>query len=285
MEYQVIVDELSRVPGVVALALGGSQSSGTASEGSDHDIGVYYDPERLDVSALGAAVTRLDDASREGVLNPPGAWGPWINGGAWLTIHGEMVDILLKDAPRVAQVLKDCVRGVVSIDYQCGHPFGFLNTIYAAETHYAKPLWQDATAPLDALKRMLGGYPPKMKAALIQRLLWEAGFSIECTRKAARKGDINYLMGGVFRAATAWALVVHALNEVHWMNEKGAMKRLDDLAIAPRDLRERIERVYAAAAQGFSEGALAEMDALQAEMSRLSAKFDVPDSGIRSHND
>lgn len=281
MDYAVIIDALSRVPGVTALALGGSQASGTAAAGSDHDIGVYYDPGRLDLAALGEAVSALDDACKPGLLNPPGAWGPWVNGGAWLTHAGEPVDLLLKDVPRIEAVLDDCVRGHVTVDFQCGHPFGYLNTFYAAETHYAVPLWQDPSAPLSALKRRLGGFPARMKEALVARFLWEAGFSIECTRKAARKGDVNYTLGSAFRTATSWALVLHALNEVHWMNEKGAMKRIEGFAVAPLSFHSRVQRMYALAATGEPDAALLELDALHREMAALAERFAVPDSSIR----
>ncbi len=284
MDYTTIVDALARVKGVGAVALGGSQSNGSAGPGSDHDIGVYYGPEPLDVDALDRVLTHLDDGHRDGLLNPPGAWGPWINGGAWLTVSGEPVDILLRDVPHVARVLDDCVRGSITIDYQCGHPFGFVNAIYAAETHYTKPLWQSDSAPLNALKGALhreGDYPPGMKAAIVQKFMWEAWFSLECTRKAARKGDVLYTAGSVFRAACAWAQVVYALNEVYLMNEKGALARANGFALAPRNMRERIERVYALVGQGDAEQALALMDALQEEMRALARPFDVAEGGIR----
>lgn len=113
----------------------------------------------------------LDDRHRENLLNPPGEWGPWINGGSWLTIDGTPVDILLRETGRVEAVLKDCLSGRITIDYQCGHPFGFVNVIYAAETHYCMPLWQDEAKALDKLKDLLhseGEYSPRMREAQIK---------------------------------------------------------------------------------------------------------------------
>ncbi|SHN52385.1 hypothetical protein [Desulfitobacterium chlororespirans] len=49
---------------------------------------------------------------------PPGQWGPWINGGGWITFQGMPVDILLYDVVRVEAVLQDCIEGKVTSDYQ-----------------------------------------------------------------------------------------------------------------------------------------------------------------------
>ena len=50
---QRIVPVLAEVPGVAAIALGGSRARGTATETSDYDIGLYYSAERpLDTNRL-----------------------------------------------------------------------------------------------------------------------------------------------------------------------------------------------------------------------------------------
>src|SRR5689334_14901035 len=131
MDMEKIITVLSSVPGVSAIALGGSQSRNEADVNSDYDFGLYYNKATLDLIALGDSLKSLDDRQRDNLLHPPGEWGPWINGGSWLTVDGTPVDILLRDIDRVSAVLKDCLTGKIAIDYQCGHPFGFVNTIYA----------------------------------------------------------------------------------------------------------------------------------------------------------
>ncbi len=39
------VEALRSVPGLAALVLGGSRSRGAAGPASDHDLGLYYEPE------------------------------------------------------------------------------------------------------------------------------------------------------------------------------------------------------------------------------------------------
>src|SRR4051812_34254341 len=84
-----LADSLARIPGVEAVALGGSRAAGTAGEDSDWDFGLYYRGalEADDVRALGF----------DGTVVGPGEWGRIMNGGAWLTIDGQRVDLLYRD--------------------------------------------------------------------------------------------------------------------------------------------------------------------------------------------
>lgn len=246
MELTRIGELISQVSGVQGVALGGSHSRGEANDDSDYDIALYYAND-LDTPALAYVLQQLDDHKRGDLLNPPGTWGPWINGGGWLTIDATPVDILLRDISRVKQVVKSCLAGEITIDYQCGHPFGFTNTIYAAETHYCRPLWQDASRPIDGLKALLysdGKYPPRMQEGLIQRFLWEAEFSLDCGRKAALRGDINYAAGSFFRTVCSWLEVVYALNSHYLMNEKGALSNLDRVSVKPKQMELRVNHIY-----------------------------------------
>lgn len=279
-----IVASLMNVRGVEAIALGGSQSRGEADPQSDIDLGVYYEAGRLDLPALAQRLKEVDDGQRDNLLNPPGAWGAWINGGAWLTVGGRPVDILLRDLQRVEAVLQDCLAGRITIDYQPGHPFGFVNTIYAAETHYCRPLWQGEARPLDRLKALLtseGRYPPQMREALVRKFLWEAWFSLATGRKAAFKGDLNYAAGAVFRAVCSWVEVLYALNNRYLMNEKGALKQVQGFASKPDELEIRVQSVYRSLAEGEAEKAYRILDAIQREVEALAGGIELFQMEIR----
>lgn len=275
MDLMKIAEVLSKVRGVQGVALGGSRSRDEAGLHSDFDIGLYYEPDKIDLVTLGQVLKELDDEDREGLLNPPGAWGPWINGGAWLRVDGMPVDILLRDVQKVEKVIKDCQAGTITIDYQCGHPFGFVNAIYAAETHYCRPLWQDEAAALDKLKAVLyseGEYSPRMREAMINKFLWEAWFSLECGRKAALKGDFNYVMGSFFRAVCSWVEVLYALNDRYLMNEKAALKQVVNLEHKPIDFEPRVKSAYKLLADDGVEEAYRMMDNLHGEVVSLTAE-------------
>ena len=87
-----LVGALVPVPGIVAIALGGSRARGAATAASDYDIGLYYRADwPIDVAALAKAAAALDDRGPAAEVTPIGGWGPWIDGGGWLRIGGVAV--------------------------------------------------------------------------------------------------------------------------------------------------------------------------------------------------
>ena len=92
------VTELSALPFVQAVVLGGSRATGTATENSDLDIGIYYDRE-IDLTALNQAAARLDDQHRSDRVCGEGGWGPWVNCGGWLIMGGLPTDLIRRDLP------------------------------------------------------------------------------------------------------------------------------------------------------------------------------------------
>ena len=70
-----LVVALAPVPGIEAIALGGSRARGTATAHSDYDIGLYYRTDRpIDTAALGRVAARLDDRGSEANVTPLGGW-------------------------------------------------------------------------------------------------------------------------------------------------------------------------------------------------------------------
>ena len=86
MRLTELAGELTAVPGVVGVVLGGSRARGDHTPESDTDLGLYY-RRPLDTEALNAVAGRFG-----GRVTEPGGWGPWVDGGAWLRIDGEPVD-------------------------------------------------------------------------------------------------------------------------------------------------------------------------------------------------
>jgi predicted nucleotidyltransferase len=90
---QRIAERLGEIEGVIAVALGGSWARGEAHPGSDVDLGIYYSPGNppriIDLRLL---AQELDDRHPPDAVTNFGEWGPWINGGGWLTIEGRRVD-------------------------------------------------------------------------------------------------------------------------------------------------------------------------------------------------
>ncbi len=140
-----IVSAFSGIKGIDALVLGGSRATNTANAHSDIDVGVYYNID-FDLDALKSACERLDDAHRKDCITDIGQWGLWINGGGWLTVQGVPVDILFRDTGKVSKCIEECTNGIITLDYQCGHPFAFVNAIYMGEVYHCKILKSPAVA-------------------------------------------------------------------------------------------------------------------------------------------
>lgn len=217
-----VAARLAAVDGVAAVALGGSRARGTAREDSDADLGLYYEPAApFALDRLELAARELDDRHAGGLVTPPGAWGPGVNGGGWLLIEGRRVDLLYRDLGRVREVLERCARGEIEAVYQLGHPLGFQNQIYAGETHFCRPLY-DPAFKLDAVKRLVERYPPRMRRALVDKHLFDAGFETDIAIGPAARGDLAYVSQCLARASGFMVLVLYALNERFFLNEKNA---------------------------------------------------------------
>ncbi len=240
-----IVSRLEAIQGVEAVVLGGSRARGTQMPTSDIDVGIYYDPARpLDLEALNKIATELDDEHRAELLTTIGGWGPWINGGGWLTIQNIPVDFLYRDLARVTEIIAACRAGHIDVIYQPGHPHCFTSAIYMGEVAVCQSLW-DPRDTLARLKAQTSPYSQALKRALVQRFGWEADFSCQIAHKSIKRGDITYAAGCCFRAVACVLQTLFALNETYWLNEKGALALVATFPLCPPDLQARVEAGFA----------------------------------------
>jgi hypothetical protein len=201
---------------------------------------------------LNRVATEVDDQHRTGLLTPTGGWGPWINGGGWLTVHSQGVDFLYRDLQRVSTTIEACLKGQVEIAYQPGHPHGFLSSIYLAEVALCQPLWETDQG-ISALKLKAYPYPRALQRALVGKFAWEIDFSLRIAKKAVERADVAYAAGCCFRCVSCILQVVFALNGQYWLNEKGAVALANTFSIIPSMFRSRIEAAFLSlAADGHS---------------------------------
>lgn len=142
--------DLIQIPGVVAVALGGSRATGSATASSDWDFGLYY---RGDIDT--DAIRRLGWSGR---VFESGDWGRIVNGGAWLEVDGQRVDLIYRDLDEVTRWTSEAEHGRFEIQREVGYVAGIatyvlagelaVNEVLEGELH--KPLFPDAlrtTAP------------------------------------------------------------------------------------------------------------------------------------------
>ncbi|MER6614146.1 nucleotidyltransferase domain-containing protein [Streptomyces xantholiticus] len=248
---------LAHVPGVRAVALGGSRARGTHRPDSDWDLGVYYRGQ-VDVDALAALASELTGGPVE--VAGPGGWGPWVNGGAWLSLGGVPVDWILRDLDRVERVWADCLAGRFETGAQPGHPLGFWSPAYAGEVALCRVL-TDPAGELTALRERTHEYPEPLRRALVDAA-WEAEFSVAAAAKSAGSGDTLYVSLCLSRAFGVLVQALHAHHRVWCLNEKGALATAAALPGVPGDFTERVS----AALAGLDAAAVADAGALIREV-------------------
>jgi hypothetical protein len=187
-DLERLVGDLEAMPGVTAVVLGGSRAQGTADENSDWDLGAYY-RGALDLEAL----------RRWGEVHPPGSWGRLMNGGAWLLIGGQKVDVILRDADIVAHWTERAERGEFEIDGLLAYLAGVPTYSLAAERHAALVLRGEAPRRIE--------FPAPLAEVGTFRWRFARRFSMEQARSRAARGDV---VGTVGQAARAVIEEAHA---------------------------------------------------------------------------
>ncbi|HHW01005.1 MAG TPA: nucleotidyltransferase domain-containing protein [Clostridiaceae bacterium] len=238
-----VADKLSSLTFIEGIVLGGSRARGTHTEDSDIDIGIYYNSESLDLNAINQIAAELDDEHRSGLVVPPGAWGDWVNAGGWLIINGYHVDLILRDIKRVEQIIKDTERGIVSTNYQTGHPHGYISAMYRGELAISKVLYSKDSTFIE-LKKRAEIYPAALKKNMINFFMFEAGFSLMFVKANIGADDKYYIAGHVFRVVSCLNQVLFACNNAYCINEKKTVRLIETFEHKPGNYVQKVNRIF-----------------------------------------
>ena len=260
-----LADRVVEVSSVLGVVLGGSRARGEHTEDSDVDLGLYY-RRPLDVDALSALARDLAGPGAQ--VTQPGAWGPWVDGGAWLRIDGTAVDWIYRDVDRVRSCWAAALRGRFTFHAQVGHPLGVPDFAYAGELALARVL-ADPTGELAALRQQMATYPVTLGRALVAGL-WEAGFTLDIARKAVSRADTAYVAGCVFRVVLLCAHALHGWAGRWLVNEKGAVAAGGRLHLAPEGFPDQAHGLLARVGTSPEE-LTAVLDAAAALVARTAA--------------
>lgn len=234
---------LEPVQGVRCLVLGGSHARGLARPDSDLDVGIYYAAGApLDVEAVRQAAAALHDEAHPQVSDLYG-WGPWMNGGAWLTVEGQRVDLIYRSLDDVGRILAEAKAGRYVIDLEQQPPFGFFSPIILGELAIAKPLTPPDAAFLD-LQAQVSPMPQALVRSVVQDRLWQVEFGLTMFAPKFISADSAYGFAGCMtRFAYNLVLAVFALNRSYALSDKTALMEAGQLALVPPRFAERIEAV------------------------------------------
>ncbi len=268
---QQLIEHLGQVRGIRAIVLGGSYASGSQRPDSDLDIGLYYeDSQMLDVAQIRSIAATLHDEP-DPVVTDLGGWGPWVNGGAWLTIQSQRVDLLYRNIDFVAATIDDCNRGIIRSDYWQQPAYGFHSYIYCAEMAVCRPLY-DPDGMIDPLKAKVAHYSSDLKQAIVKTFLWSARFTLDNTIKPAARGEVYMVTGCLARAIHCLVQVLYALNETYYLSEKRLATDLRAFGTQPEQFLERISAILGATGTTSAQlqASLAQVEALYGEVAALS---------------
>ncbi|OSI20540.1 hypothetical protein BST65_32780 [Bradyrhizobium canariense] len=84
--------------------------------------------------------------------------------------------------------MESCRAGIITMDYQPGHPHGFCSAIWMGEIAYCQPL-RDPQDLINRLESIALPYPQPLRNALIRRFQWEILFGIENAELAAARNE------------------------------------------------------------------------------------------------
>jgi predicted nucleotidyltransferase len=181
-----LAERLAEIPGVVAVALGGSRAQGKERPDSDWDFGLYYrgsiDPD--DVRALGYA----------GEVFAPGEWAYPMNGGAWLTVDGQRVDLIYRDLDDVERWVEETDLGRWELYRVPGYLCGMASYVLAGELALGRVL-------VGALPS--AGFPSALRSSAPARWRWESGYAIEQAEIHARRNAVAGCFGALSVAILA----------------------------------------------------------------------------------
>jgi predicted nucleotidyltransferase len=119
-----LATRLGAVRGIGAVVLGGSHARGRAQPGSDIDLGILYsEVAPFSIQSVRELAEDVNDTAGP-VVTDFYEWGPWVNGGAWLTIGGQRVDFVYRSLDQLERVIVDSEAGSYELDYAQQPPLG-----------------------------------------------------------------------------------------------------------------------------------------------------------------
>ena len=170
------------------MTLGGSRATNTHEDGSDWDFGVYYqgtiDP--ADIRALGWT----------GQVVAPGEWGRLVNGGAWLQIDGEAVDLIYRDLAEVLHWTAEANHGRFEIQREVGYVAGIATYVLAGELAINEVLCGELPRP---------EFPQPLRETAPALWFRLAAGALAIGRVHARRGDAIAALANFTQAVLATA--------------------------------------------------------------------------------
>jgi predicted nucleotidyltransferase len=250
---QQLVAALAGLPGVAAIALGGSANAGLADESSDLDVYVYYH-EPLATSA--------DRAARLRVLADQGTLGVGILTFGLedhLHVQQKLVELMYLDLDRlIAEADRAYSEGLSSEGYTT-------SLLYIL---FGNQVFHDATGEVTALhERLHAGYPEPTRTRLLREQPEVLRYFLELLQISQQRGDLLYVQHMRYSIQMSYFNLLFALNRMYHPGGKRLLQHAQRCAIQPPGL---LTRWYEITRLSADDSALAErLEALIDDLCRL----------------
>lgn len=236
-----IVRALRHVPGIVAIALGGSRSIGTATADSDYDIAVFENNEGdIESESLRQAIQSIADGPIR--LTEKLAL-------AEFTIHGQSVELFFRKLSMIAREIENARAGKFGKMQHVLHPHGYLSTIIISYITYARPLW-DPHNRLGQLVNQARPYPDALRQKMLATNRMDAALLLKHAGKVRRRDELPYLCGLYSRIVSCWTISLFAVNRRYPVIDKGAQRLIMAFPLHPDKFHGRTIMILREAAAG-----------------------------------
>jgi predicted nucleotidyltransferase len=249
-----LAKRLGAIRGVKVVVLGGSHARGHARPESDIDVGLFYsEAAPFSIESVRGLAEEVNDTPGPVVANFY-EWGPWINGGAWLTVGGQRVDFLYRSLEQIERVIAEAEAGRYEVHYAQQPPFGYFSGAFLGDIALSIPLF-DPEQRLEPLKQRVTQYPQALRRAVVQDYLWMAEFGLTAVaRKFATRADSYGTAACLATAVNQMVMVLFALNRKYLINDKTALAEVAEFERTPKDFGSRVQKTLAQL--GMSPGEL-----------------------------
>jgi hypothetical protein len=262
-ELQPIIDDMLPLcralgEGKRAVSIGGSYGKGTFDRTSDLDFRLFCERKIAPPEAFEAAYARVQAA-----IDRWAAEGVTIDG-CWV-----------RTTDPIDEELERWIEGQ-------GRPGDIVWTIwgyYLVTDVYNQMVIDDPDGVLSGWRAQLAAYPPKLKAAILERHLvsiryWRHDYHYQ--HKVAR-GDVVFLAGLTSKLVHDLVQILFALNETYFPGDGNNLEFVEGFEVAPEDFAEKVGAILYPCGDG--ETPLAE--ALQVQYDRLMALIDEVEAVVK----
>jgi Domain of unknown function (DUF4037)/Nucleotidyltransferase domain len=222
---QRIVTAIADLPGIAAIALGGSTAAGLADESSDSDVYVFYH-EPLAASADRAV--RLRPLADEGTLE---VGIPTFGLEDHLHVQHKLIELVYLDLDRLSAEANQAYSQGLSSE---GYTTALLYILVRSQ------ILHDTTGELTALQvRLHAGYPEPTRARLLREHPELLRYYMELLRISQRRDDLMFVQHMRYSVQMIFFNLLFALNRQYHPGGKRLLIHAQRCAIQPSELAAR----------------------------------------------